>query len=46
MALGEHENGNARSEQGFTPPNIVSVILIWQGGIQILKVVFGREPHY
>lgn len=40
MALGEHENGYARSEQEFTPPNMVSVILIWQGGVLIVKVVF------
>lgn len=40
MVLGEHENGYARSEQEFTPPNMVSVILIWQGGILIVKVVF------
>lgn len=33
MGLGEHKSGYARSEQGSTQPNTVSVVLIGQGGV-------------
>lgn len=46
MGLGECKNGCARSEQGFTQPDMVSVILIWLGGVLIMKVGLEREPHY
>lgn len=46
MGLGEHKNGCTRSEQGFAQPSVVSVMLIWQGSILVVKGVFEMEPHY
>lgn len=45
MGLGERKNGHAGRECGFPQPSSLSVILTWQEGILILKVVFESEPH-